>query len=210
MSAPPTGAADLSALVSARLCHDLISPMGAIGNGLELLQMSEGRGAAEMDLITDSLATAMAKLRFYRLAFGPADAHARQSLDEARQITDAMFTGRFAIRWQTGAPNMSRVTARLVYLAILCMERSLPMGGAMRITFACDHVEMAVEGCRLQPPSGLWPHVCDGAPLTDPRPDNVQFALLRNALATGEHAFEARFTQDAALLRLGVPAMAQV
>ena len=40
MSAP-----DLSALVSARLCHDLISPMGAIGNGLELMQMTDGAGA---------------------------------------------------------------------------------------------------------------------------------------------------------------------
>ena len=86
MSAPGPGSPDLSSLVAARLCHDLISPIGAIGNGMELLQMTEGRGVAELELISDSLATALAKLRFYRLAFGPADAQARQSIDEARQI----------------------------------------------------------------------------------------------------------------------------
>ncbi|HMR60143.1 MAG TPA: histidine phosphotransferase, partial [Amaricoccus sp.] len=65
MSAP-----DLSALVSARLCHDLISPMGAIRNGMELLQMAPGEAQSpEHALIADSLETALAKLRYFRLAF---------------------------------------------------------------------------------------------------------------------------------------------
>ena len=53
--------------------------MGAIGNGLELLQLAGGAGAAELALVNESLATALAKLRFFRIAFGPADAQARQS-----------------------------------------------------------------------------------------------------------------------------------
>ena len=89
---------DLSELVSVRLCHDLISPMGAIGNGLELMQLSGGgAGAPELALVNDSLATALAKLRFFRIAFGPADPQGRLSIDEATQITDAMFHGRFTV-----------------------------------------------------------------------------------------------------------------
>ena len=69
--------ADLAGLVSARICHDLISPIGAAGNGLKLLSLA-GQTAAqnspEMALITASLAQAQARLQFFRLAFGAADA----------------------------------------------------------------------------------------------------------------------------------------
>ena len=124
---------ELSELVSARLCHDLISPMGAIGNGLELMQLSGGAGAAELALVNDSLATALAKLRFYRIAFGPADPQGRLSPDEAAQITDAMFHGRFTVAWHAPTADLSRPLVRMIYLAILCLERSLPMGGQVRV-----------------------------------------------------------------------------
>src|SRR5918999_443760 len=96
---PPMSTPDLSALVSARLCHDLISPMGAIGNGLELMNISATPGSAELALVHDSLNTALAKLRFFRIAFGPADPQARQSMDEAAQLTEDMFHGRFTVSW---------------------------------------------------------------------------------------------------------------
>lgn len=200
MSAP-----DLSALVSARLCHDLISPMGAIGNGLELLQLTEGAGAAELELISDSLATALAKLRFYRLAFGPADAQARQSFDEARQITDAMFHGRFIVAWEAQGPSMPRATARLIYLAILCMERSLPMGGTVRVAVQGDAVDLRAEGCRMAPPAELWLHVTHGVPIPDLRSDGVQFALLRQGLAAAGHRLDSAFTEARAALHLTAP-----
>lgn len=51
---------DLSSLVGSRICHDLISPIGAIGNGVELLHMAPRDSAAELDLITDSVGNAAA------------------------------------------------------------------------------------------------------------------------------------------------------
>ena len=136
--------------------------MGAIGNGLELLQLAGTAGAAELALVNDSLATALAKLRFYRVAFGPADPQARQSFDEAAQITDAMFHGRFTVAWEPQAGDMPRPLARLVYLAILCLEKSLPMGGHVRVGVAEDGIALAVEGRRTAPPPELWAHVTDG------------------------------------------------
>lgn len=202
---PAVSAPDLSALVSARLCHDLISPMGAIGNGLELLQLTEGAGSAELELISDSLATALAKLRFYRLAFGPADAQARQSFDEARQITDAMFHGRFSVAWEAQGPSMPRATAQLIYLAILCMERSLPMGGTVRVAVRDERVELRAEGCRTAPPADLWLHVTHGVPVPELRSDGVQFALLRRGLDAGGHEFETAFTEAGAALSMTAP-----
>jgi histidine phosphotransferase ChpT len=195
-------APDLSALVSARLCHDLISPMGAIGNGLELLQLSGNAGAAELELIGESLATALAKLRFYRIAFGPADPEARLTFEEAAQVTDAMFQGRFGVAWTSARPDMPRPLARLIYLAILCLEKSLPMGGTVRVDVTADGIGLAVEGRRTMPPRALWALATEGAPVPDLRPDGVQFALLRQALADTGHRIETRFSDTGAALRM--------
>jgi histidine phosphotransferase ChpT len=195
-------APDLSALVSARLCHDLISPMGAIGNGLELLQISGNAGAAELELIGESLATALAKLRFYRIAFGPADVEARLTFEEAAQVTDAMFQGRFGVAWAAGGPDMPRPLARLIYLAILCLEKSLPMGGTVRVDVADDAVALAVDGRRTTPPRELWALATEGAPVPELRPDGVQFALLRQALAATGHRIATEFSETRAALRM--------
>ena len=189
---------DLSELVSARLCHDLISPIGAIGNGLELLGLAGGAGGPELALVHDSLATALAKLRFYRVAFGPADAQARQSLEEAAQITDAMFGGRFTVAWDAGRGDLDRRLLRLAFLAILCLEKSLPMGGVVRVGLDDGVIALRVDGRRTQPPAGLWAHVTDGAPVADLRPDAVQFALLRQALPASGHRVAARFGESSA------------
>jgi histidine phosphotransferase ChpT len=205
MSAP-----DLSELVSARICHDLISPMGAIGNGLELLQLAGGNSGAEIALVSESLATTLAKLRFYRATFGPADAQARQSLEEAAQITDAMFHKRFTVAWESGNRDLARPLVRLAYLAILCLEKSLPMGGIVRVGVAQGAITLAVDGRRTLPPAELWAHVTEGAPLAELRPDAVQFALLRRALAAAGHRLDARFGESSAEIAIALsPALAE-
>ena len=65
---------DLAALLCSRVCHDLISPAGAIVNGLEVLEESkdEETKTFALDLIKKSARTASARLQFCRLAFGAA------------------------------------------------------------------------------------------------------------------------------------------
>lgn len=193
---------DLSALVSARLCHDLISPLGAIGNGLELLQMTTGAGVEEFDLISDSLGTALAKLRFYRIAFGPADPEARLALDEAAEITRAMYGGRLSVVWESGRGDLPRTLVKMTYLAILCLEKSLPMGGLVRVSPGEEICALAVEGRPTAAQADLWAHVTDGRPLPGLRPDGVQFPLLRQALAAADRTLRADFTADSVALRM--------
>lgn len=193
--------ADLSALVSARLCHDLISPMGAIGNGLELMQLSQPAASAELDLIAGSLGSAIAKLRFFRIAFGPADPQAMIAGDEIRAVTDSMFPGRFSVSW-TGAPaDLSRATAKLVCLALLCLEKSLPMGGSASVAVAGETIAIAAESRRLAPPSDLWALAAGAAP-AGLRSDAVQFALLGGALAELGLEIETRFDEPRAEVRM--------
>ncbi len=204
-------ASEIAALVSARLCHDLISPIGAIGNGLELLRMAEGRDSEpELALISDSLGMALAKLRFYRIAFGPADIKARQSFDEARQITNAMFTGRFGVTWLEGeGGTMSRSVAQIAYLAILCFERSMPMGGDLRVLVEADRIALEADGCRVAAPAELWLHVTCGAPLSESRAENVQFPLLRRAMLSQSFRADRSFTANSAQLSLTGPALSE-
>lgn len=195
---------DLSALVSARLCHDLISPMGAIGNGLELMQLSQPGASAELDLIADSLGSAIAKLRFFRIAFGPADLQAVVAGEEIRGVTDAMFPGRFTVFWAGPPRDVSRATAKLVFLTLLCLEKSLPMGGAATVALAEDSeaIAIAAEGRRLAPPPELWA-LAAGAATQTLRSDAVQFALLGRALADQGLEIETRFEDPGAEVRIG-------
>ncbi len=199
MSAP-----DVAALVAARLCHDLISPLGAIRNGLELMEMAgpETDASAEFGLISDSLETALAKLRYYRLAFGPADPRSHQSWGEVVETTDAMFSGRFKVTWETHGLDMPRPRARMIYLALLCLEKSLPTGGIVRISTTASVVGFAVEARRTAPPAELWAHVTRAAPLDEIRADGVQFALLRQSLDETGRRLSAEFTETGATLHL--------
>jgi histidine phosphotransferase ChpT len=211
MSTPDGAAPDLSALVSARLCHDLISPMGAIGNGLELMQLSQPGSSAELDLVAGSLGSALAKLRFYRLAFGPADDQGRLSLEDARAVTDAMFHGRFTVAWaarEPGRTDLPRATVKLLYLAILCLEKSLPMGGAAQVEVDDDSVALHVEGRRTAPPGELGALVTGGVPAPALRADVVQFALLRRALEETGRRVEAEFDATGARVAMTAPAAA--
>lgn len=196
--------ADLSALVSARLCHDLISPMGAIGNGLELMQLSQLTTSAEVELIAGSLGSAIAKLRFFRIAFGPAEAQARLAGDEIRAVADAMFPGRFTVSW-TGAPaDVDRATGKLVCLALLCLEKSLPMGGTATVCVEGEAIEITAQGRRLAPPADLWA-LAAGATPGPLRSDGVQFALLGATLAALGMDIETSFDEARGEVRIARP-----
>ncbi|MFT3973020.1 MAG: histidine phosphotransferase family protein [Amaricoccus sp.] len=197
---------DLAALVSARLCHDLISPIGAIGNGLELLELAGEAPSPELALVSDSLATALAKLRFFRIAFGPADPEATTPREEASQICAAMFNARLSVAWNT-AGDLPRPVARLACLAILCLEKSLPMGGKLDVRSpGPEAIEIRAEVRRTAPPADLWAHAEGRAPLAQVRPDAVQFALLARALADLGAHLDVQFGETSAEVRIAVPA----
>src|SRR5258708_24459334 len=98
MSAPSSpiaiGALDLAALLCSRVCHDLISPVGAIVNGLEVMDedKDEETKVFALDLIKKSAQQASAKLQFCRLAFGAAgSAGAPIGLGDAEKVAPGLF-----------------------------------------------------------------------------------------------------------------------
>ena len=125
-----THAPNLSALLASRICHDLISPIGAIGNGLELLVMSGAGGSGpELTLINDSVLQANARIRFYRIAFGVSAPGQQIGRAEILSILSDMIAGsRLQVEWHI-PPELPRVDAKLAFLILLCLETALPYGG---------------------------------------------------------------------------------
>ncbi|MFL6735093.1 MAG: histidine phosphotransferase, partial [Sphingomicrobium sp.] len=85
---------DLASLLCSRLCHDLMSPVGALNNGLELLADEQDPDMREkcMELLADSARTSANKLKFFRLAFGAAGGFG-DSIEtrEARLALEGLF-----------------------------------------------------------------------------------------------------------------------
>ncbi|MCE5972469.1 histidine phosphotransferase family protein [Sinirhodobacter sp. WL0062] len=177
---------DLVALVGSRLCHDLISPLGAIGNGVELLAMSGVPASPEMELIAESVRAANTRIRFFRIAFGQAVPEQRVSQREIRAILDDMArTGRTRIRWEVEG-DLSRQEVKLTFLAILCLESALPRGGDIIVSQTADGWRIDAQGAQIRTEPDFWAQLsADTGTLP---PAQVQFALLpREARLAGRN-----------------------
>ncbi|SIO21389.1 histidine phosphotransferase ChpT [Rhodovulum sp. ES.010] len=176
---------DLTALVGSRICHDLISPLGAIGNGMELIEMSPGApGKDELALIADSVARANGRIRLFRLAFGAAAHDAEVGAEELTAILADYYGGSRIEIVIHPPPRLPRSLAKVALLATLCAELALPRGGRIAIEAPGGTLRITAESNRLAADPRLWD------PLADRRPHDpdlsaaeVQFALLQIAAA---------------------------
>lgn len=168
---------DIAALIGSRICHDLISPIGAIGNGVQLLAMSGGAAGAEMDLITESVHNANARIRFFRIAYGAAQADHTIGRQEVLSILMATAQGgRFTYFWQVDG-EQSREMVRIAFLMLQCFETALPLGGEFQIGQEGDDCVMTGTSTRLAIETPLW----DSLLAANAYPHKValvQFALL--------------------------------
>lgn len=169
---------DLAALIGSRICHDLISPIGAINNGLELLEMAGSTRGPEIGLISDSVNNASARIRFFRLAFGAAS-DLQISVQEVKTVLRDMTHGtRLAVLWDNDAPA-PRTDVRLALLAEQCLESAMPFGGQITVAYDDDgkwHVTGTAD--RLKIDTDLWSMLADGNVPADLAATHVHFALL--------------------------------
>ena len=129
--------ADLASLVAARLCHDLVSPLGAIGNGVELLEMSGDHpglaNSPELTLIGDSVRAARSRVRYYRMAFGHAPADQRVAVAEIAQLAQGYARDARLTVEVEGGGDASRIETRMLLLALMCMDSAMPWGGKVTV-----------------------------------------------------------------------------
>jgi histidine phosphotransferase ChpT len=141
---------DLAALLCSRVCHDVISPVGAIANGLEVLEEEDDEEMRKiaMDLVTRSARQASAKLQFCRLAFGAAgSAGANIDVGEAGDIAK-MFVGEEKIRldWQAPRETKPKQEVKLLLNMMLMGMSAVPRGGEVTVTSVGDGMQVTAMG----------------------------------------------------------------
>ncbi len=172
---------DLNALISSRICHDLISPLGAIGNGVELLTMSGQALTPEIALIAESVENANARIRFFRVAFGAARTDVEISQNEVKSVLRDYFKGnRSTVNWAVDGP-LSRADIKLAFLALQCLETTLPWGGQITITRSGTNWKLEARGDKVKIDAGLWKMITDNANADGVAASEVHFALVRSA-----------------------------
>jgi histidine phosphotransferase ChpT len=155
MSAPVTGpitigALDLAALLCSRVCHDLISPVGAIVNGLEVLDedKDEETKTFALDLIKKSARQASAKLQFCRLAFGAAgSAGAQIELGDAEKTARGLIEdGKTTIVWNLPRELVPKNRAKLLLNMLMIAGGAIPRGGTITVDAAGTGYRVAASG----------------------------------------------------------------
>ena len=133
---------EFAALLVSRVCHDLVSPVGAVVNGLEVLE--DERDAAmradALKLVVSSAEQAASRLQFARIAFGAAgSAGAELDLNEVGRIVKGLLSGgKVTVDWQAAPLNWPKDWAKLLMNATLLTADSLPRGGHVVVTTSAD------------------------------------------------------------------------
>lgn len=127
--------ADLAALLCSRLCHDIISPVGAINNGLELLEEG-GTDEEAMKLVRNSARTASARLKFARIAFGAAGS-AGMVIDtgDAEAVAAAYLADeKPELVWNGTRALLPKNKVKLLLNMLLVAHGAIPKGGKLTVT----------------------------------------------------------------------------
>jgi histidine phosphotransferase ChpT len=157
---------DLAALLCSRVCHDVISPVGAIANGLELIddpEMDADTKETALEMVRSSARTASAKLKFCRIAFGAAgSAGAMIDMGEAGETAKA-FVGdeKVKLDWQAPRENRPKQQVKLVLNMMLMAMAAIPRGGTVTVSVDGDAFTVRAAGDRAKVPEPVA-QVIDG------------------------------------------------
>lgn len=202
----PRGPQNLADLIGSRLCHDLVNPLGAIGNGVELIEMTGSARGPEMELIRDAVRDAQARLRFLRIAFGGTGSTQILSAREAKATAQAPWQGsRLKVSW-AATGDMPRLRVKLGYLMLLCCESALPMGG--EVTLSQDgegRLRLEAVAPRVTQDAPLWSvlHYGMAAAERPLRASEAQFAALHAAATPLDLAINYVAREDGLVLSIG-------
>ncbi len=132
---PALSAPDLAALLASRLCHDIISPVGAIQSGLELLDDMPD-DPESMALVRSSTKSAVAKLQFARIAYGASGSSTAQiDMGDARTVAEGWMAFEKAnLQWSGERAYVPKNIAKLVLNLLVVANASVPRGREVEVT----------------------------------------------------------------------------
>jgi len=140
----------LASLLASRLCHDLVGPLGAVDNGLELMAENGEMAGEAMALAQRSARRATGRLQLFRFAFGAAGGEEHFGPGEARVLAmECLHSATVAIDWPAAMelpPGGSRLLLNLLLLGSEC----LPRGGLLTVERTQAAVAVVCEGIHIR------------------------------------------------------------
>lgn len=189
---------ELPALISSRICHDLASPLMAIANGLELLEMSGLGASPEAALVADSVKAARARMEVFRIAFGAAGTGTLSDRKCAEALSHNYAERKIDVRW-TGDVAIPRAEAKLAFLLVLCAEAAMPRGGSITVSAFDGDCQVRAAATQFKDIAALWDTLRQGEGAVGAA--EVQFKLAHAAARDLGRALSVEQTGDEILLR---------
>lgn len=126
----------LTALVASRICHDMVEPMSAIIQGLEMIKDGDGKPDPDaLSLLDNGVGKAWAKLEFFRFAMAGAMAEGDSSIEEGHAVADKLYgVLKPELIWSTPNVQMPRPAVRVIVNLLLIANECLPRGGTVELT----------------------------------------------------------------------------
>jgi histidine phosphotransferase ChpT len=152
-------ALDLAALLCSRVCHDLISPVGAIVNGLEVLDDAKNADDRDfaLDLIRKSARNASAKLQFCRLAFGAAgSAGAQIDTGDAEKVTRGLMEDdKTKVAWNLPRTLQPKNRVKLLLNMLIIAQQTIPRGGTLTVDATGQGFRIRAAGLNARLPQNI-------------------------------------------------------
>ncbi len=168
-------------LLCSHLCHELVNPLGAVNNGIELmLDIGDDMRDDAMSLIESSAGRATRRVEFYRMAYGMAGESAVGDLATARDLTDGLLMeGRLSLEWPDADrnPTLPPGWGRLLLNLAAAAADTLPRGGVLRIAVGgggAMHVSAVARGDRARLEDSVRQILAGDVPVEQLTPKNVQ------------------------------------
>lgn len=188
-------AVDFASLLCSRLCHDLLSPVAALSNGLELLAQETEPDMRQqcLDLLAESCRATVNKLKFFRLAFGAAGGFGELvDSSEVREAIEGLFAAnsRVTLGWMVAEPRLSKPAMKILLNLALIGGDALIRGGRLDIGVErrASVIEIVIRatGDRLVLDSAIRESLL-GNPPQDALIARLGPALLARAIAAQHH-----------------------
>ncbi len=196
----------LASLIGSRICHDLISPVGAIANGLEVLETSDDEEMRKvaLDLIGNSARQAARKLAFARLAFGAAGSMGTDiSLGDAQDIAEEFLKEdrRVTLNWQAARENRPKVVVKLLLNLLLLGISCIPRGGGVTVKVEGDTLLVEAKGPRAALPEKTAKVLTGEMPAADVDAHMVQPYYTLLLLEESGYGMDVEQGEDEVILR---------
>lgn len=168
---------DLASKICSRICHDLASPIGAINNGLELMELSGEPETPEFSLVQESVRNANARIRFFRIVFGAAAPGLILAKSEISEVIKEYFTApSLSVYWHLDE-DLDRRDAKLALLLIMCMTSSLPYGGEIHVHKTGESWMIKAKGRTPNLEPRCWSRLTEDSVEGELPPAQIQFEL---------------------------------